>query len=635
MRYFRSVISSNILLLILLVLALVLFSQEYVNKSEPVGVALEILWPLPDSNLTSAQVLSVSVPGLQPGQLARYKLFWELENGTLGGEMNFDGQNTFTTSVDTNTWDWKRDNHYKLTFLVRDQNGEIKRREEVAVFVGNAGIPSVALNEPVEDPTPEIETMGENSANVYSSVTPKTTTKINEIKAPTTPVVPTFSVDLVKALAKQDQKFVIKFSGYDNSKTGVFWKVDDGKKNPIYNDGSGFVASINIYGWNWRGEGPYPVTIGLMDIQTSKVLVTKEFVFTRKGEGEVAVVAHEVKTLATATTNEPVWTAPVVTTSSSSTATTTSKPNPVSANKPQSAKVTLPVTNYSPLKVGSLYIPKKPAILSAIEVSKNSDEKTALEHITKQSSAIWLNGDGIDNNIYIQNIITESKSQSRLPVFVLYNIPDRDCGAYSSGGAKASADYRAWVDRLATHLTGEAIVIVEPDAIPQLNCVSKERQDERLALIKYAVDKLSSSNSKLHIYLDAGHAFWVNAEEMATRLERAGIKNARGFALNVSNFVQTINNVTYGYYLSNLLSGKNFVIDTSRNGKGPTANREWCNPRERGLGENPVIFGGSKGKLDAYLWIKIPGESDGTCNGGPGAGGFWPEYATELYRNRI
>jgi endoglucanase len=30
------------------------------------------------------------------------------------------------------------------------------------------------------------------------------------------------------------------------------------------------------------------------------------------------------------------------------------------------------------------------------------------------------------------------------------------------------------------------------------------------------------------------------------------------------------------------------------------------------------------------LWIKRPGESDGTCNGGPSSGKWWPEYALGL-----
>ena len=34
--------------------------------------------------------------------------------------------------------------------------------------------------------------------------------------------------------------------------------------------------------------------------------------------------------------------------------------------------------------------------------------------------------------------------------------------------------------------------------------------------------------------------------------------------------------------------------------------------------------------LDAYLWLKVPGESDGSCNGAPVAGAFWEKAAIEL-----
>jgi endoglucanase len=83
--------------------------------------------------------------------------------------------------------------------------------------------------------------------------------------------------------------------------------------------------------------------------------------------------------------------------------------------------------------------------------------------------------------------------------------------------------------------------------------------------------------------------------------------------------------------VSRRLKGKHFVIDTSRNGKGPwrpPAHRysdpqDWCNPPGRGLGERPRI---TRGRLDAKLWIKTPGESDGECTRGLPAGSPDPEW---------
>jgi len=74
------------------------------------------------------------------------------------------------------------------------------------------------------------------------------------------------------------------------------------------------------------------------------------------------------------------------------------------------------------------------------------------------------------------------------------------------------------------------------------------------------------------------------------------------------------------------------VIDTSRNGRGPYTGPDapqWCNPPGRALGRHPTLDPGLAG-IAAYLWIKDPGVSDGTCNGGPPAGDYWPRYALSL-----
>jgi endoglucanase len=99
---------------------------------------------------------------------------------------------------------------------------------------------------------------------------------------------------------------------------------------------------------------------------------------------------------------------------------------------------------------------------------------------------------------------------------------------------------------------------------------------------------------------------------------------------------------------------RHFVIDTSRNGLGAwtpppgkyTGDPEaWCNAPGRGLGPRPTADTGVP-LVDAYLWLKIPGESDGSCTrntGGtidpeygivdPPAGVWWPDQAHTLARN--
>lgn len=227
--------------------------------------------------------------------------------------------------------------------------------------------------------------------------------------------------------------------------------------------------------------------------------------------------------------------------------------------------------------------------------------------------------------------IATIRKAGALPVLVAYAIPARDCGGYSAGGSGTPAGYRGWVDAFAAGLDGGPVAIVlEPDALAQMttSCLGTSTAvNERAALLKEAVQTLASRGAG--VYLDAGNSDWLSVNEAASRLRRAGIGQARGFALNVSNYRTTTESIAYGRAVSDALGGGvPFVVDTSRNGRGPAADAEWCNPQGRALGPRPAVA--PTGRVDAYLWVKRPGESDGECNGGPQAGAWWPAYAEGL-----
>ncbi|MFJ4845367.1 MULTISPECIES: glycoside hydrolase family 6 protein [unclassified Streptomyces] len=258
-----------------------------------------------------------------------------------------------------------------------------------------------------------------------------------------------------------------------------------------------------------------------------------------------------------------------------------------------------------------------------------------LERIAGRPVAEWIGPD--DPRGRAEGLTRAAEDAGRTPVLVLYNIPHRDCGQYSSGGAADAEAYRTWVDEVAAGIGDrEALVVLEPDALTHLvdGCTPGRFARERYALLGHAVDALGALPHTA-VYLDAGNAGWVrDPARLADPLRRAGIGRADGFALNTSNFYTTEANTAYGTQLSGLLGGKHFVIDTSRNGRGPFDgghDEAWCNPPGRGLGTPPTTDTGSE-LVDAYLWIKRPGDSDGTCKGGPKAGQWWPEYALGLAR---
>ncbi|GFG63982.1 glucanase [Mycobacterium kubicae] len=228
----------------------------------------------------------------------------------------------------------------------------------------------------------------------------------------------------------------------------------------------------------------------------------------------------------------------------------------------------------------------------------------------------------------------DAAAAGALPVFTLYGIPHRDCGSFAAGGFGSGAQYRGWVDGIAADLgSSPAAVIVEPDALAMADCLSADQRQERYDLIRYAVETLTRDPAAA-VYVDAGHLRWHSAEDMAARLNQAGVARARGFSVNTANFFTTEDEIGYGEAISGLTNGSHYVVDTSRNGAGPAPDSalNWCNPSGRALGAAPTAATGGA-HADAYLWIKRPGESDGTCDkGDPPAGTFVNQFAIDLAR---
>jgi cellulose 1,4-beta-cellobiosidase len=279
-----------------------------------------------------------------------------------------------------------------------------------------------------------------------------------------------------------------------------------------------------------------------------------------------------------------------------------------------------------------------------------------------------------------------------VPLFVVYNLPNRDCAAAGSRGElsvekNGEALYQhQFIDVIAAafraHPNQKIAVVLEPDSLPNLvtnlvlpTCAAAEQIYRRG--IAYAITQLSLPN--VYIYMDAAHAGWLGwpknlpkgAQLFKEVLDMAGgADRIRGFALNVSNYNPprdpkgakksnpddpSQDELGYAEDLSAAMAklgvtGKGFLIDTSRNGKAyiRSADGNWCNVKGAGLGERPRATPAPN--IDAYLWIKTPGESDGTADpkaarfdencvsddampGAPEAGELFSPYLLELVKN--
>lgn len=273
--------------------------------------------------------------------------------------------------------------------------------------------------------------------------------------------------------------------------------------------------------------------------------------------------------------------------------------------------------------------------VAAWEARGRNADAQVLRRISERPTALWVPGG--DPGPEVRRARASAGAAGRIPVFVAHNIPHRDCGPHPAGGARDARAYRAWIGALADGIgTAPALVVLEPGAVPHLldGCTAADLRDERYALLSEAVARLKR-NPGTKVYLDAGYPGWIkDPDSLAEPLLRAGLVQADGFSLNVSGFQSGPAVRSYGARISGPAKGSHFVVDTGRNGDGPLpgdGNRAGCNPPGRSLGAAPTARTGDP-LVDAYLWIRPPGASDGPCRGGPAAGEWWPDYALGLAR---
>jgi endoglucanase len=306
--------------------------------------------------------------------------------------------------------------------------------------------------------------------------------------------------------------------------------------------------------------------------------------------------------------------------------------SPTSSTTSPPPTTTTPTTPAStnPLAGVSFYVNpySGPANALSSYASGSADWKR-LKTIADHSGPMWL-GDWNsleDTQSLVTDVLSQSDTAKQMPVFVIYAIPNRDCGSYSAGGYPDKTSYMNFVNTIITKIgTHKAVILYEPDALPMsIECPTTGRTD----IMKSALAALTAK-SNLYVYLDAGNSNYASADNLKPLIAQVDPNGKlRGYSLNISNFQTTANEIAFCKKLS---TTKTCVIDTSRNGNGPTADNQWCNPTGRAIGKFPTSVTNDS-RIDAFLWVKVPGDSDGTCNGGPDAGTYVPSFGIEMARN--
>ncbi|MDR7277375.1 glycoside hydrolase family 9 protein [Catenuloplanes atrovinosus] len=247
--------------------------------------------------------------------------------------------------------------------------------------------------------------------------------------------------------------------------------------------------------------------------------------------------------------------------------------------------------------------------------------------LATKPGARWFGDWSGDIRTAVDAYVDGATAAGQVPILVAYNIPKRDCDGQSAGGAASAAAYRQWISEFGAGVAGRpAVVVIEPDAVTQLDCLTAAQVTERFGLVSHAV---GAFGGQAWTYVDAGNAGWVAADVMADRLAQAGIARAHGFAVNTSNFWTTAESTAYANAINaDLATAKPYVIDTSRNGNGHKD--DWCNPAGVKLGVTSRL---NTSGAEMLLWLKVPGDSDGATCGrirDLPAGTFSPDYAMWL-----
>jgi endoglucanase len=183
-----------------------------------------------------------------------------------------------------------------------------------------------------------------------------------------------------------------------------------------------------------------------------------------------------------------------------------------------------------------------------------------------------------------------------------------------------------------------AVYLLELDGIGSSTCIFKHKSSGNAweAALKYEVDKFATLPHAV-VYVEAGYSDAQSPSYTAKILNKIDIRKIRGFFTNDTHNAWTINEVHWGEKISRKTHGAHFIVDTAQNGEGPKLNphpskqgiEDLCNPPGRGLGPRTTTATGFP-DVDAYMWTHIPGNSTGTCNGGPSGGLFFPTYAEGL-----
>ena len=183
----------------------------------------------------------------------------------------------------------------------------------------------------------------------------------------------------------------------------------------------------------------------------------------------------------------------------------------------------------------------------------------------------WYPTSGIEHTVrdYIANATRgDPAALAQLAVFRLVPWEDAACAGLPT--AAEQSDYRQWIDAFAAGIGSSRVALILQPDLPFALCVP-HRSKLPLQLVAYAA-RVFDALPHTTVYIDAGAADWPTVRHAAGLLEAAGVRYARGFALNATHYDATGREIAFGAAVARALAaahlpGRHFVINTASNGE--------------------------------------------------------------------
>lgn len=150
--------------------------------------------------------------------------------------------------------------------------------------------------------------------------------------------------------------------------------------------------------------------------------------------------------------------------------------------------------------------PESPVLQWVGDNSSDERGEAIRTEIGEQPMARWFGAWSDPIGDATESFTSAAYAQAELPIMVAYNISGRDaCGGHSGGGSGTPEAYGAWIEDYADGVADRpAVIVLEPDALGDYECMSEEQVIERQDMLISAIGEFSEQAPNAWVYLDGG-----------------------------------------------------------------------------------------------------------------------------------